>query len=138
MYIGGGEVVVVILKLYYSNATKPLSDSANDGFEKALELLRQLQNENVTCEVVDTTRLSEEELYKAYAKAWLPSVSKKYGIRRVFGTRRRSGCFFGREVPALVVYEDDKENPVDIYPREELGRTVTIKEFLQDLVLDGG
>jgi hypothetical protein len=137
-YTGGGEVVVVKLRLYYSSVTKPLSDPANDGFGRALEFLRRLEGEGFLCEIVDTIGLSEDVVYKAYADAWLPSVSKKLGIRRVFGTRRRSGCFFGREVPALLVYEDDDELPVDVYPREELGRIVPITEFLEELISDGG
>jgi hypothetical protein len=129
-------VVVVSLKLYYSTTTKPFTDSANNGFGKALEYLRKLQIEGFPCKVVATSRLSDEEVYQAYAEAWSPSVSKKFAIRRVFGTRRRSGCFFGKEVPALLVFEDDSEQPVDIYPREELGRTVTTREFLRKLLSD--
>jgi hypothetical protein len=124
---------VLSLKLYYSATTEPFSDSANDGFGMALKLLRQIRDSGVQCDVIDTTAMSDENKYRAYATAWPLSVSKKLGIRRVFGTRRRSGCFFGKEVPALLVYEEGSENPVDVYPRDELGRTVTIREFLEQL-----
>jgi hypothetical protein len=77
------------------------------------------------------------KVYRAYADAWLPSVSKKFGIRRVFGTRHLGGCFFGREVPALLVFKDDEEQPVNVYPHEEHGRIVTIKEFMQALLSAG-
>ena len=122
------------LRLCYSTTTEPLSHSANEGFGKALQIFGQLQDEGVPCKLADTSRASKEEVHKAYAKAWPDSVSKKYGIRRVFGTRRRSGCFFGREVPALLVFENNRERPVDVYPHEELGRTVTIRDYLQDLI----
>ena len=64
------------------------------------------------------------------------NVPRKFGIRRVFGTRRRSGCFFGREVPALLVYEDSGSHPIDVYPQQRLGRTITINEFLKGFLTD--
>lgn len=103
-----------------------------------MELLTVLEQQGINCERVDTSRLSDREVYEAYAKAWAPSVSKKLGIRRVFGTRRRSGCFFGRGVPALLVYGGDGDHPVDVYPHEKLGRTITIKEFLEELAGEAG
>lgn len=126
------------LKLYYSTEHQPLEDVANQGFGEAIELLTALEQQGVHSERVDTSQLSDEEIYEAYAKACVPSVFKKFGIRRVFGTRRRSGCFFGRDVPALLVYGGDGDHPADVYPHEELGRTVTIKEFLEGLVKEVG
>lgn len=121
------------LKLYHSTEGQPFGDRANQGFSEAMELLAVLEQQGVTCERVDTSRLSDGEIYEAYATAWMPSVSRKLGIRRIFGTRRRSGCFFGRGVPALLVYGGDGNHPIDVYPHEELGRIVTIQEFLQKL-----
>jgi hypothetical protein len=138
-YIGEGEEVVVMkLKLYYSTEHPPLEDPANQGFGEAIELLTALEQQGVNSERVDTSQLSDEEIYAAYTKACVPSVFKKFRIRRVFGTRRRSGCFFGRGVPALLVYGGDGDHPADVYPHEELGRTVTIKEFLEGLVEEAG
>lgn len=126
------------LKLYYSTEQQPLGDPANQGFSEAMELLTLLERQGISCERIDTSKLSDEEIYEAYARAWTPSVFKKLGIRRVFGTRRRSGCFFGKGVPALLVYDEDEDHPVDVYPHEELSRTITIKEFLEELVSRGG
>jgi hypothetical protein len=103
-----------------------------------MEILTLLERRGINCERIDTSKLSEEDLYKAYLKAWTPSVFKKLGIRRIFGTRRRSGCFFGKGVAALLVYDEDEDQPVDVYPHEELGRTITIKEFLEELVIHQG
>jgi len=125
---------VVELKLYYSTQQDPADNQANAGLNEAMERLHRLRDRGIACEKIDTALLPDETIYKAYVDAWTPSIAKKFGIRRVFGTRRRSGCYFGREVPALLVYEDDSESPIDIYPREELGRTVTIEEFLTDLL----
>jgi hypothetical protein len=63
-----------------------------------------------------------------------PSVIKKFGIRRVFGSRRRSGWLFGREVPALLVYEEEGEDPVDVYPHDELGIIKTTKQYLENML----
>lgn len=124
------------LKLYYSTQHQPADTPANAGLGAALDRLPQLRDLDISCQKIDTADLSDGAVYQAYAAAWAPAISKKFGIRRVFGTRRRSGCYFGREVPALLVYEDDGEEPSDVYPREELGRTVTIAEFLKDLVVN--
>ena len=64
------------------------------------------------------------------------NVSRKFGTRRVFGTRRRSGCFFGQEVLALLMYEYSGKHPIDVYPQEKLGRTITIKEYLTGLLVN--
>lgn len=101
-----------------------------------MDLLGTLQSQGIHCEQIDTAELPNEKLYEAYADAWIPSVYRKFGIRRVFGTRRRSGCFFGREVPALLVYEDGGRAPIDVYPHEELGHTVTIRDLLMGLLTD--
>lgn len=122
------------LKLYYSTKQHPLDDPTNHGFSEAVDLLAFLQSQGIICEKIDTTELPNDKVYEAYAAAWHSSVSKKFGIRRVFGTRRRSGCFFGREVPALLVYEDSGRHPIDVYPQERLGRTITIKEYLTGLL----
>jgi len=126
------------VKLYYSTEQHPFGDPANQGFDEVMALLTLLEKQGIGCERIDTSKLSDEEIYEAYAKAWIPSVFKKLGIRRIFGTRRRSGCFFGREVPALLVYDEDEDHPVDIYPHEERGRIMTIKEFLERLAGEAG
>ena len=87
---------------------------------------------------VDTAKLSDEELYEVYMQAVIPSVRKKFGIRRVFGSRKRSGYLFGKGVPALLVYDHEGEYPVDVYPHKEVGRIITIEEFLQELLTRRG
>jgi hypothetical protein len=52
-------------------------------------------------------------------------------VKRVFGTNKYAGSRFGRGVPALVVLEDGR--PVDVYPHEEEGRIVTIKDYVTHL-----
>jgi hypothetical protein len=134
----GEEVVVVNLKLYYSTKQQPLDDPANHGFSEAMDYLALARSQGIVCEKVDTSELPNNKVYEAYADAWRPSISRKLAIRRVFGTRRRSGCFFGREVPALLVYDENGDHPIDVYPHEELGRIVTIREYVRKLLDEAG
>ncbi|MCS6936973.1 MAG: hypothetical protein RMJ96_03495 [Candidatus Bipolaricaulota bacterium] len=69
---------------------------------------------------------------KAYMKAVMPAVLRKYRVRQVFGSKRHPGRFFGKEVPALVVYENG--HPRDIYPHEENGQVISIKAFLESFL----
>ena len=125
------------LILYYSSEHKPIEDPANRGFNEVDGLWKKLPK-NINKEKIDTKDMNEEELGKIYSRSWYPSVfTKKYKIRQVFGSRKRSGCFFAKEVPALFVYEDIEhpENPIDVYPHEEKGgKIITIKEFLEKLI----
>ena len=43
-----------------------------------------------------------------------------------------SGVFFGREQPALLVYQNGEEEPVDIFPHVVKGRMVSIDQFLEN------
>ena len=124
----------MILKLYHSTKHPPLDVPPNKSVNEVLNLLGLLQKKGVSNEIIDTDSLSEEEIQKVYLAAVVPSVFKKFGIRRVFGSRRRSGWLFGREVPALLVYEEGEQYPADVYPRDEgRGRVKTIREFLYGL-----
>jgi hypothetical protein len=115
------------LKFCYSSKVKPFEGRISAIFE----LLKQLEKRGIECEYVDTNGLSHSSLQEIYIDAVTPSVRKKYGIRRVFGTRRQSGIFFGKQVPALLVYEAHGRYPTDVYPHVERGRTVTVEEYLR-------
>jgi len=121
------------LMLYFSSEHKPLEDPANRGLGEVDKLWKKLPK-NIKKEKIDTRDMNEEELGKIYSKSCYPSVyTKKYKIRQVFGSRKKSASFFCRGVPALLVYEDI-EYPVDVYPHEEKGgKIITIKEFLEKL-----
>jgi len=68
------------------------------------------------------------EVYLHAARLAVVRGYKAYRIRKVFGSARDSGKYFGREVPALLVYENDEL--IDVYPHEERGKLITIEEFL--------
>ncbi len=126
----------MLLKLYYNPDEQVLSVPANKGFSEVPGLLTSLKEKGIECEEIDTNVMSPGEIYKVYTEACTPSIVKGrmgYRVRQIFGSRRQSGAFFGKGVPALLVYEEEGQLPVDVYPHEELGRLITIKEFLQGL-----
>ncbi len=124
----------MILRLYQSTKHRLLDIPCNKDFDNVENLLKLLSRKGITVEIINMDSLSEADTLKAYSDAVMPSVFKKFGIRRVFGSRRRSGWLFGRGVPALLVYEEDEDYPIDVYPHDEgQGRIRTVKEFLFDL-----
>lgn len=122
-----------LVKLYFRPRVL-LVAPANRGFDLATvrSLLGQLELGGVRVEWVETTTLSDEELMRNYLHAIAaPAASKKHRFRQVFGSKRYPGRLFGKEVPALVVYEDGANYPSDVYPHDESGRLVTIRDFLE-------
>lgn len=118
-------------ELYYE-ADRVLDIPENDGLpEEGVEpVLRRIREAGAAYQVVDVSGFSREQLEDAYVgKAVPPAVRRQYGVKRVFGTNKYAGSRFGRGVPALVVLEDGR--PVDVYPHEEKGRIVTIKDYME-------
>lgn len=97
--------------------------------ETILGKLSSLNESNCEKKFIDVNGISPDKKFEYYSKAWAPSVVKKYKIRKVFGTHRNPGSFFG-EVPALLAYEDNAQHPADVFPHDKHGRLVTIEEFL--------
>lgn len=132
---------VVRLAYYASSQDEPLADECNVGIEEVAHLLERVRSLGLDVEFVDTSGWSEDERAEAYSLAATPAVvrhSKTYSVRRAFGTRRRGGEFFGRGVPALVVYRGAGGLPTDVYPHYEGDRPVTIRDFLRRLLEDPG
>ena len=123
------------LRLYYSTTIEPFDNPRNDGFGDAFGLLKELEGRGIKWEATDTTQLTAEQIGEAYIHSVIgPTQLKKYRVRQIFGSARHSGWLFGKQVPALVVYSPGSQVPEDVYPHEELGHTVTIKEYLQRLL----
>jgi len=124
----------MILRLYQSAKHQLLDIPCNKDFKDVEDLLKFLNRKGITIEIINMDSLSEADVLKAYSDAVIPSVFKKFGIRRIFGSRRRSGWLFGREVPALLVYKESHDHPIDVYPHDEgQGRIRTVREFLFEL-----
>ena len=142
----------MFLKLYCSSKHIPDADwqarqkmgdldtlqRCNVGFSVVMYLLWMLNQRGIHTEIVDASCMPEEQIQSAYAEAIPLAVSRKFRIRRVFGTKHQSGSRFGKEVPALLVYKGEQEKLIDIYPRiEEQCCTVTICDFLMSSAIQG-
>jgi len=126
------------LVLYWAGKERLFDLPPNKGFEEALKLLSLLQEKGISVEIINTNKLPKEKLQITYEKACKVAIWKHIGIRRVFGTKRRGGgLFFGKEVPALLVYEGEGEYPSDVYPHREPGKgpLITIRDFLKKKLL---
>jgi hypothetical protein len=123
------------IKLYYRAGNKLDARASKDfQLEEIRAMLEQLATRGVRFEIVETSTLPDEALIKTYLEAVTPAVWRKYRVRQVFGSQRHPGRLFGKEVPALVVYEGENHVPTDVYPHEEGGRIVTIREFLESML----
>lgn len=128
-------VVVMKLRVIHHSLIFPFASEENEGFDlsEVHGILRRLETLGVQWEVTDSRNISEEELGNLYLESTIPTARKKYRVRQVFGSKRRAGGLFGREVPALLVYESGKAYPVDVLPHRRGTRLVTIRAFLDDL-----
>lgn len=124
------------LKLIHHPQMLPSEMQANEGFDlpEIKALLQQLEKLGVSWEVIETSRMPDDDLLKLYSEAIVPAVQKKYPIRKIFGTNRNSRVNFGTGVPALMVYEPGNQYPSDVYPHRAGDQIVTIKAFLEDLM----
>jgi hypothetical protein len=110
----------------------------NKGVRDVLEHIDNFRNEGVPIEKRNTAKMSATDLEHAYIRAILPSVYRKYRVRRIFGSNRQAGLFFGRGVPALLISDPTHKTPGDVYPHEQAGRIVTIHDFLTELLAAKG
>ncbi len=106
------------------------------------ELLR-LQNRNMKVELKDVKKMSEQELDEWRNQAMAASVWHAQGIRRPFGSVTQGMLpYFGRQVPALLVFEEGQEIPAAVYPhRKKRGRVTEdfpIEGFLGQLAPSDG
>lgn len=105
-------------------------DERNTGIEGVPTLLEEFERRGVKLRKVDPNTLNAEQIFEEYAKATIPAIYKKYEVKRMFGTNRHSACWFGRQVPALVV-KQAADSVGDTYPHRESGNlVVTIHQFL--------
>jgi hypothetical protein len=111
---------------------QPFSDGRNKGIAFVPGLLSQLKSRGYDVEFVDISNLAEKDRTKSYVNVTLPAVYKQYEIKKMLGTNRHSGCWFGAEVPALRVTDVDTVG--DTYPHRKGTRIATIHGFLTGLL----
>lgn len=108
----------------------PNEPNVRSDVKKITQLLEKLKKaKKLDYKIIDTSKMSDTERSSAYANVIGPSVFNKYEVRRVFGTNRNSGVWFGKEQPALLVQGDIWE----IFPHRKNDKDVTIEKFLENL-----
>jgi hypothetical protein len=122
------------LHLYYDATVEPFATVVGD-LARILATLRGLRERGFNVELTDTSEWTDSMLYDVYSEVARLAAVKKIRVRKVFGTARDSGKYFGRKVPALLVYEGG--NLVDVYPKIERGRLITIEEYLNRICRGG-
>lgn len=113
---------------------KPFMTDCNESIEAVPHLLEDLRARGWDVESVDTANMTEKQRFECYSRVTLPAVYKRYDIRKILGTNRRSACWFGAEVPALLAAEADSIG--DAYPHRKGNRITTIHNFLAGFPTD--
>ena len=118
-------------ELFYDHDVSMIFDThpQNKGVRDVLAHLDEFRK-SIPIRERNTAKMSAKDLDSTYIRAIQPSVYRKYRVRRIFGTNRQAGIFFGRQVPALLISDPTNKTPGHIYPHEEGGRVVTIQDFL--------
>ncbi len=122
------------LLLVQSSAIDTKDCAVNQDYSSVESIFADLsRNSGVNTQVIDAGKIEETDRQKLYFSIVPLSVRLKFQIRKVFGSRRIAASLFGLQVLALLVYEGNEENPVDVYPKIHKGRVVTISEYLTEL-----
>jgi hypothetical protein len=101
------------LVLLYGSAVKPWEADT----ERILGYLSSLCARGMDCESLDVAGMAGEKLHGWREEALKASMLHKHGTRQVFGTGKRAGLpYFGREVPALLLYTDGEQIPAAVFP----------------------
>jgi hypothetical protein len=120
------------LVYYFSSQSQPFEIDRNEGIADVPKLLKRLDAKGLRVEVRDTAAMTEPQRKKAYISAIIPAVYRHYELRKMFGSNRISACWFGAEVPALVVTDSDAAG--DTYPHRKGDRITTIGSYLTGLL----
>jgi len=101
--------------------------------------LTRLEAKSVRCELLDTKDMPEQELDRWRNEAMAAAIWRQQRIRQAFGSQKQGRLpYFGKQVPALLVYEEGEKMPVAVYPHsEKRGQAhtdFTIEGFLEELV----
>lgn len=108
-------------RLYYSSIDKlklKFFVGERSGFRKdprIVRLLKNLDSKKIDYEIIDTDKISIQELEKHYrAAAHLALTEKWFKVREIFDGL----AGFGKRIPALLVYRKDGDFLIDVYPKE--------------------
>lgn len=117
---------------FYYDSTVPPGATFTCENTKAVELINQLAAKGVNAKAIDLK--GEQVAFMTYNSAL---TGPKAQVRAVFGAKGALQEDFGKNVPALLVFEKDADRyPVEVFPRsdKELQRTLGCEEALQRLL----
>jgi len=117
---------------FYYDSTVPPGATFTTNNEKAIELINQLAAKGVNAKSIDLK--GEQVAFMTYNSA---VTGPKAQVRAVFGAKGALQEDFGKNVPALLVFEKEADRyPVEAFPRsdKELQRTLGCEEALQRLI----
>lgn len=117
---------------FYYDSTVPPGATFTTNNEKAIELINQLAAKGVNAKAIDLK--GEQVAFMTYNSA---VTGPKAQVRAVFGAKGALQEDFGKNVPALLVFEKEADRyPVEAFPRsdKELQRTLGCEEALQRLI----
>ena len=108
---------------------------------RIMNMLEAVRAKGVACQIVDTHQISDEEWEEYRNKVYFTKRRQQYRIRNTFGSNRAGRLpFLGRQVPALLVYEEGKSIATVVYPREKTEGDkridVAIEDGLKELLRD--
>jgi hypothetical protein len=117
---------------FYYDSTVPPGPTFTCDNEKAIDLINQLAAKGVNAKAIDLK--GEQVAFMTYNSAL---TGPKAQVRAVFGAKGALQEDFGKNVPALLVFEKDADRyPTEVFPRsdKDLQRTLGIEEALQRLL----
>ena len=119
------------VEFYYDSTVTPGMTFTTDN-PKAVELVNQLAAKGVNAKAFDLN--GQLVAFMTYNSAL---TGPKAQVRAVFGAKGALQEDFGKNVPALLVFEKDADRyPVEVFPRsdKDLQRTLGCEEALQRLI----
>ena len=119
------------VEFYYDSTVPPGATFTCDN-AKAIELINQLAAKGVNAKAIDLK--GAQVAFMTYNSS---VTGPKAPVRAVFGAKGALQEDFGKNVPALLVFEKEADRyPVEVFPRsdKELQRTLGCVEVLQGLL----
>ena len=119
------------VEFYYDSTVPPGATFTCDN-AKAIELINQLAAKGVNAKAIDLK--GAQVAFMTYNSS---VTGPKAPVRAVFGAKGALQEDFGKNVPALLVFEKEADRyPVEVFPRsdKELQRTLGCVESLQGLL----
>jgi hypothetical protein len=120
------------LVLLWDSTTKPWSIDV----EWVLDRLARAERKGLTVELRDTKDMQEEELQHWREIAQRVAMRDKLGMRQAFGSKQAGGFpYLGKQVPALIVYEEGSSELTAIYPHTKKRRRKKIDYSIETFLI---